>query len=232
MITDEPLHDFEDELKPASNAAQEDVDEPEAEWSGSASKVGLAPGANVFRDFVFVTAGSECVDCKRKGRSDRTHQFHVRASKVGRRWVGPEGPHVEDLRAQGFLRGTPESQERAKALADVAYLRGVEKESRCRHWACGEAIGRDESGALLDLCPNGHRNGIEELRPLTLAQLRKLWRNASNFETAHQLEKGQIRDEVAALREAVKGGFAEGMQPLTDIVKEALAELIPQKKAK
>lgn len=53
--------------------------------------------------------------------------FEVNAvyDKASKRWVGPEGPHVEDLFALGQIAGSKEADHRARLQAAIEHERGV-----------------------------------------------------------------------------------------------------------
>jgi len=53
--------------------------------------------------------------------------FEVNAvyDKVAKRWVGPEGGHVEDLFALGQIAGSKEAENRARLQAAIEHERGV-----------------------------------------------------------------------------------------------------------
>jgi hypothetical protein len=216
--TQQELAEYEEEL-PAPSDVEDIDDEDKPTWSGRSSKIALAPGANINRNFQYVGYHSECIDCKAAGKPGRRdHQFHALASKVGGVWTGPEGSHIEDLKAQGMLNKTREADERLAREREIANIRGVEKSTHCP--ACHEPIGRDPQGQLLGLCKNNHRNGLEELRPRTLAQMKKVWANALPFEKAQSIERGQIRDEVRQLREAAGQMGADIAAAIRDALRE------------
>ncbi len=211
----EELADYEDVVVP-DRSDEEQAEQP-FQWSGRASKIALAPGANVLRDFEWVTAGSECIDCLKRGKHDRTHAFHARASKVDGIYRGPEGPHIEDLRRQGFLRNTPEAARRLQEQERIAAIRGTERDTICRQ--CSAEIERDRKGLPLAECPNHHRNGLEELKPRSLAEMKRLWANSLPHEKALEIEKAQLRDEIKGLKEAM----SEGLSPLVEALRDVLA---------
>jgi hypothetical protein len=214
------VDDYAPELKEKAEftATDEDV---EPSWNGRSSKTTLAPGALFLRDGELIGHGSECIDCRKAGRSDRSHQFHIRAS-VGsdKVWTGPEAGHRKDLLALGMLNRTAEAERRLEREAEIAYIRGVDPSSKCRN--CGANIGRDEHDRLLPSCPVcSSRNGLPELKSLTLGQLKKLWGNAASHERALDLEQTQIRSEVAELRKTLQEGLAA---PLSELLKQVLGD--------
>jgi hypothetical protein len=214
----EPL-DYEDEL--SATPSDDDGEEEKPAWSGRTSKIALAPGANLNRSFEYIGYRSECIDCKAEGKlGRRDHQFHAKAQKINGVWSeGPEAAHIEDLKHQGMLNNTHEATERLAREQEIANIRGVEKSPYCP--ACHEPIGRDAKGELLGLCPNNHRNGLEELRPRTLSQMKKIWANALPYEKAQSIERGQLRDQLQGQLEAA---VAAGMVSLAAEIREALAE--------
>jgi hypothetical protein len=174
-------------------------------WNGRSSKISLAYPVN--RDFVIVGPGSECIDCLKHDppRRDRSHQFHVRASKVGDVWTGPESVHVMGLRDLGALRNTPEAHDRALRQSEVDEARGV--------------FGTRDNPA-----------GLPSLRERSLDQVKREWHPVlrDGPAGAMAIETGQRRDEVAQLRDAVKAGMAEGAAPLVEAIKQALAGRSPK----
>jgi len=200
----EELEDYPERSSEPEPTADEQEPESWAGWNGRSSKIALAFAVN--RDQQIVGAGDACIDCKKrtdpktgKPRIDTTHQFHALASKdpATGRWTGPEGEHLETLRALGHLRNTDEARSRAEAELRIAALRGVERDDHCRQ--CGEPI--PDRGPE---CKNGHKNGLESLRPLTTQQLRKQWHRVLKGGPAALLEneRRQRREEVERLREA------------------------------
>ena len=201
---EEQLAEYVDDVK--VEPAVTDGEADEEPWTGRSSKVALAPGARIYRDFEHVTGGSECVDCKRRGRSDRTHQFHARASKVDGVWRGPEGPHLRTLQAMGYLSGSAEAARRLEEEREIAWIRGVAAESKCR--GCRAVIGRDEAGQLLKICPSCEaRNGMPELAPWSLAQEKRAWRGVTKESaqaSEQELRRGDIEKLTGALSDLVK----------------------------
>ena len=219
MMTEQMIDEYLDEIRPKPTP-EEQAEPHEPTWNGRSSKISLAVGALLNRDGHLISAGSTCIDCN--GKEDRTHQFHIRASKNGDGvWTGPEAAHYHQLKSLGMLRSTVEAERRLEAEGELAYIRGVEPSSKCRN--CGAPIPRSPEGQLAGSCEMCHaRNGLPELKSLTLAELKKLWGNAAFHEKAVLLEKGQIRDEVAQLRSALEDGV---VVPLRDMIRELLGEV-------
>jgi len=222
------IDEYVDEIK--AKPKPEDTEEPiELAWNGRTSKISLAVGALLNRDGRLISAGSGCIDCLARGKTDHTHQFHLRASKnADGTWSGPEAEHRLVLKSIGALRGTPEAERRLEQEAELAYIRGVEPASKCRN--CGAAIPRGETGQLAASCDEcGARNGLPELKTLTLPQLKKLWGSAAKHEVAMELEKGQIRDEVRQLKDALSEGV---VLPLAELIKELVGDVAAGKARK
>jgi hypothetical protein len=192
-------------------------------WSGRSSKIALSHWP-VLRDHTWLAEGSPCVDCAKRGKEDRSHQFHARAARrPDGVWVGPEGSHVMALLADGHLRGTPQVAERDERQHQVDLIRGITPEPTCRN--CRQTIPRRPDGALAAICTECQvANGLPELSAPTLEQLQAMWSRVLPAEKALELERGAVRDEVKLLREAVSGGLSEGMAPLAEILKELLEE--------
>jgi hypothetical protein len=222
------VDEYVEEIK--SKPKHDDSEEPiEPAWNGRTSKASLAVGALLNRDGHLVTAGSACVDCLARGKTDHTHQFHLRASKnADGTWCGPEAEHRLVLKSIGALRGTPEAERRLEQEAELAYIRGVEPASKCRN--CGATIPRGEGGQLAASCDQcSARNGLPELKTLSLPQLKKLWGSAAKHEVAVELEKGQIRDEVRQLSEALSSGV---VVPLKELIRELVGDAAAAKAKK
>jgi len=226
--TDLVVDEYQDEIK--SKPKQDDGDEPiEPAWNGRTSKVSLAVGALLNRDGMLISAGSACVDCLARAKTDHSHQFHLRASKnADGTWSGPEAEHRLVLKSIGALRGTPEAERRLEQESELAYIRGVEPASKCRN--CGAAIARDDAGRLAVSCDGcGARNGLPELKTLSLSQLKKLWGSAAKHEVALELEQGQIRSEIGELRKTLKEGM---VVPLAELLKELVGDIASAKAKK
>ncbi len=222
------IDEYVEEIKAKPKA--EDGDEPiEPAWNGRTSKISLAVGALLNRDGHLISAGSACVDCLARGKTDHTHQFHLRASKNSDgSWSGPEADHRLVLKSIGALRGTPEAERRLEQESERDYIRGVEPSSRCRN--CGATVARDEAGRLAASCDEcGARNGLPELKNLTLPQLKKLWGSAAKHEVALELEQGQIRSEIGELRKTLKDGM---VVPLAELLKELVGDIAAVKAKK
>src|SRR5205823_7750482 len=128
-LTDEYIEEIK--AKPKSDETDEPV---EPAWNGRTSKISLAVGALLNRDGHLISAGSACVDCLAHGKTDHSHQFHLRASRNSDgTWSGPEADHRLVLKSIGALRGTPEAERRLEQEAELAYVRGVEPASKCRN---------------------------------------------------------------------------------------------------
>src|SRR5947209_8675273 len=79
-------------------------------WNGRSSKISVKfPVLREYSPHGYVGPNSLCVDCLKQGKEVRDHQFHAAASKVAGAWVGPEGAHLMDLKAGGYLSGTTEA---------------------------------------------------------------------------------------------------------------------------
>jgi hypothetical protein len=199
--TDDDLDVFEGNLPPevdpeASAAAFETESIP---WNGRSSRVALAYPIN--RDFVIVGPHSECIDCLAKGKSDRSHAFHIRASKgEDGTWRGPEATHRLDLEAGGWLANTKEARARAERQAEVDALRGTHGTAE-----------RPE--------------GFPELRAPTTEQMRRAWHPVLKDGPggAAVIERGQRTEGVAELREAVREGLGGAVEPLVELVREIMA---------
>jgi hypothetical protein len=214
------LLDYEGDLTSAQDQETDPAEtDPWPEWNGRSSKIALAfPG--VMRDFVITGPQEPCLDCAKSGRRDRSHQFHVKASKTADgRWVGPEGDHLMDLKANGLLLHTKEAADRAERQREVDDQRGVHPSTRCR--GCGKALTREDA-----ICPQcGLANGQPSLAAWTLGQHKRNWHPVlkGGPEGAREIETGQIRSEQRELAAAVKTGLAEGLEPLAEAIRELLA---------
>jgi len=228
----EDLNDYEGDLPEAQDDDEAEDDKPA--WSGRYSKIALAQGANLNRSFEYIGYRSECVDCKAAGKPGRKdHQFHAAAEKIDERWVaGPEAAHIQDLLDLGMLNNTKQAKERLAREQKMADVRGVEKSIECP--TCREPIGRDARGQLLGLCPNNHRNGFEELKPRTLAQMKKLWANALPFSKAQEIERAQRRpQDEDERRQATENQLREAAQAMKEggeAMKEAAQTIKESKK--
>jgi len=222
-MTEQLIDDYVDEVKPKPKHVEDDGP-LEPAWNGRSSKISLAVGALLNRDGVLISAGSACIDCN--GKLDHSHQFHIRASRdEAGVWTGPEAGHYRQLKGLGMLRNTPEAERRLEQEAELAYIRGVEPATRCRN--CGSPITRNETGKLGEECEQCHaRNGLPELKSLTLPQLKKLWGSAASREVAVDLERGQIRDEIGQLKAALEDGV---VVPLATLIKELIGDVATAK---
>jgi hypothetical protein len=213
-----------DDLNPPQPVEQINEIEPREDdvWVAAgrrSGKVSLAPGATVIRDHRVVGAGEPCIEpgCAAKNRTD--HQFHLRVTKVGGKFHGPDASHLEDLIAGGWIKNTPESFERIQKEIEVGQIRGVTPTDRCP--MCKAAVGRNEkTGELLPVCPEGHRTYLPELAPRSTAQIRRQWARdlQGGPEAVKRREEEARRDESKLLRDAVREGNSELVAALTAIL--------------
>jgi hypothetical protein len=228
---DPDVEELDSANPPPTPDAEVLVETPDADhYDGRSSKVSLAfpiLHGDARIDFLGIVGPNEaCIHCAQKGRRDFSHQLHLRCSKdKAGEWHGPDASLLRDLRELGHLRGTPEANARAEKNAEQARVLGVEKSSRCS--MCGQLIDRNpETGELSALCPEGHRNGLSELKTITAADLRQQWNRelANGQEGAKKIEMALRREEAAALREAVQEGMSAGNAALVEVIRAVLKE--------
>lgn len=213
---DEEALDIANPAPPAKAARAVEVDDYQGAWNGRSSKVRLA--RPILRDFVWIGPNEPCVDCLKRNKTDETHSFHIRASKVAGRWEGPEADHYRQLLDGGCLASTPQNEKYKADVAARALLLGIEPSSRCS--LCGSQIEQDSFGTWAPACPNGHRNGLLELRERSVDDMRKVWK--------HDLEGGEVgakKREIESRHQDTED-LKRALKPVSELaaaIKELLA---------
>jgi hypothetical protein len=190
-----------DDLSEPEFAHTQDFPEDMRGWNGAATKVALA--YPLMRDHTIVGPGSPCMDCRRRGVTDRTHQFHIQASRDRKsgEWSGPEAGHYQALKRMGHIAGSPQAAERQSQQNSVDHTRGIFPSDTCRQ--CGRVIERNPDGSYRMVCPNcGNRNGLPELAAWSTEQMQRVWRNdlAAGRDEAIRRERQASRSDVQDLR--------------------------------
>jgi hypothetical protein len=199
-------------------------------WNSRSSKLSIAPGRTIVRGTPegprVLGHRDPCVDCARNGKPDvRSHQMHIRASRVGREWRGPEAEWFLAVLQDGLVNGTRQADEWQEREQLRKATLGLVPSPTCRN--CGRDL-RLEDGTYAEWCKDGCRvrNGLSELFAKSTSDVAKIWdrefRGGQEGVIGRELELR--RQDTADLKTAL-----EPVSELAAAIKELLANNAKEK---
>lgn len=203
--------DFPTELLPQPVADKKKLDD---KWDGQSTRIPLF--RPMIRNQVTTGPNEPCLNCLAEGIEDRTHQFHLRASKGSDgSWYGPDADHLRDLIGEVRIE---RARDKNGNLTDVVrtYVKGgvVAGTEVERVWI--EERRRDAERQGVGDFPAWDLDGLRQ------AMARELLEDGKTINPG--IERDLRREEAAQLRRAVEEGLAQGVGPMVELIRELLAE--------
>lgn len=187
------------------------------EWDGRSTKVPLF--RPLIRDNVTTGPDERCIDCRRDGIEDPSHQFHLRCSKdASGQWVGPDADHMRELigtvQVEYAINKDGSKGEQIRAYIKGGVVAGTDVE---RAYMASRRYERELMGHQYDM-------GSGELGQWTVEDLRAAMKSELG-EDGRTIDPGIERD----LRETEAGRTRQAVEDLAATIEPLVRALVAER---